>query len=268
MQVVRNPRGALAPPSECRRIQTIKSQEVPESKKRFIEGSVRRNSKTGDERSKKVKKLAVMVIAGAVAGFLLFPQVASAAPPTFGLKVGVNLSNLNGSDVATFESEFGPMKSKIGFCGGGYMVFALSKGMAIQVEALYTQKGSRFDMDVDGETVVLHWNEDYIEIPVLFKYTFETKGNIKPVLFAGPSVALKMSAKLKASFQGTSEDIDIPGFQSSDIGLVFGGGIDIGPRIRVDLRYTMGLTKLIEIEGQTGNLKNGVFSLMVGYSLK
>lgn len=213
-----------------------------------------------------MKKLITMAVAGAVAGLLLLPPVSSAAQPKFGLKVGVNSANLNGGDVSIFESEFGPMKSKIAFCGGGFVVFGLSKGMAIQVEALYTQKGSKFDLDIDGEIVDLNWNTDYIEIPVLFKYTFETKGNVKPVLFAGPSMAFKMTAKLKATYQGQSEESDIPGFKSSDIGLVFGGGLDIGPKIRVDLRYTMGLTKLLEMDGETADIKNGVFSLMVGYA--
>ena len=213
-----------------------------------------------------MKKLITMAVVGAMAGLLVLPQVASAAQPKFGLKVGVNSANLSGGDVSVFEDEFGPMKSKIGFCGGGFVVFALSKGMAIQVEALYTQKGSTFDIGVDGETVELNWNTDYIEIPVLFKYAFETKGKVVPVLFAGPAVAFKMTAKLKANFMGTSKSTDIPGFKSTDFGLVFGGGLDIGPKFRVDLRYTMGLTKLLEMDGETADLKNGVFTLAVGYA--
>lgn len=213
-----------------------------------------------------MKKLITMAVVGAMAGLLVLPPVASAAQPKFGLKVGVNSANLNGGDVAMFEDEFGPMKSKIAFCGGGFVVFALSKGMAIQVEALYTQKGSKFDIDIDGEIINLYWNTDYIEIPVLFKYTFETKGSVKPVLFAGPSVAFKMTAKLKATYQGDTEEDDIPGFNSTDFGLVFGGGLDIGPKFRVDLRYTMGLTKLLEMDGETADLKNGVFTLAVGYA--
>lgn len=213
-----------------------------------------------------MKKLTVMAVVCAVAGLLLLPQVSSAAQPKFGLKVGVNMADLTGGDVASYTEMFGPVKSKVAFCVGGFVVFGLSKGMAVQVEALYTQKGADFDMAVDADTVTVHWNTDYIEIPVLFKYTFETKGNLKPVLFVGPSVAFNMSAKVKASYQGQSEEMDIPGFQSTDFGLVFGGGLDIGPRIRVDLRYTMGLTKLIEYEGETGDIKNSVFSLMVGYA--
>jgi hypothetical protein len=213
-----------------------------------------------------MRKWVLMAVAGTLAGLLLFPQVSSAAQPKFGLKVGLNSADLNGGDVSIFEEEFGPMKSKIGFCGGGFVVFGLSKGMAIQVEALYTQKGSTFDIDVDGETVDLNWETDYIEIPVLFKYTFETKGKVVPVLFAGPSVAFKMTAKLKATFMGTSKSSDIPGFKSTDFGLVFGGGLDIGPKFRVDLRYIMGLTKLLDMDGETADIKNGVFSLMIGYA--
>ncbi len=214
-----------------------------------------------------MRKLVVMMAVGALAGLLLLPPDASAAEPKFGLKIGLNLANLTGSDVASYEDFFGPVESKIAFAGGGFVVFELSKGMAIQAEALYTQKGADFDMPVDSTVVTVHWITDYIEIPVLFRYTIETTGNIKPMLFAGPAVAFKLTSKVKATSGGASEEMDIPGFKSTDFGLVFGGGIGIG-KISVDIRYTMGLTKLIEIEGEPGNLKNSVFSLMVGYSFK
>ncbi len=218
-----------------------------------------------------MKKLTALAVACAVAGLLLLPQVSSAAQPKFGLKVGLNSADITGADLAAFESLFeAPFKPKIGFCGGGFVVFALSKGMAIQVEALYTQKGAKaegmIDLGAGPEPFTVSWNTDYIEIPVLFKYVFETKGNLKPVLFAGPSVAFKMTAKLKASVQGQSDEMNIPGFKSTDFGLVFGGGLDIGPKIRVDLRYILGLTKLVDMDGTTADIKNGVFSLMVGYA--
>src|SRR5512135_2983573 len=105
-----------------------------------------------------MKKLIIAVVAGALAGLLLLPPAASAAQPKFGLKVGLNMDNLTGSDVALYEEFFGPVESKIAFAGGGFVVFELSKGMAIQVEALYTQKGADFDMPVDTTTVTVHWN--------------------------------------------------------------------------------------------------------------
>ncbi len=219
-----------------------------------------------------MKKLVVMITIGALAGLLLLPPTASAVPPKFGLKAGVNLADINGADVGALESFFGSSwKSKVGFCGGGFVIFPLSKGMAIQAEALYTQKGAKMSGTIDvgagPEPFKLYWNTDYMEIPVLFRYAFGTAGNLKPFLYAGPSLGIKVSAKLKVEAQGISEEENIEAFRSTDFGLVFGGGVDIG-KIAVDLRYTLGLTKLLASEGETADIKNGVFSLMVGYSFK
>jgi len=219
-----------------------------------------------------MKKLVLMAVAGVLAGLLVLPPVSSAAQPKFGLKVGLNSADINGADVGTLESFFGSSwKTKLGFCGGGFVIFPLSKGMAIQAEALYTQKGSEMSGNIDvgagPEPFKLYWNTDYLEIPVLFKYGFATQGRLKPFLFAGPALGIKLSAKLKVDFEGTSADQDIPSFRSTDFGLVFGGGVDIG-KIKVDLRYTLGLTKLLASGGQTADIKNGAFSLMVGYSFK
>jgi len=219
-----------------------------------------------------MRSLAKLAVVGAVAGLLVFPSLSSAAPPKFGLKAGLNVADIHGADVGTLESLFGSSwKAKLGFCGGGFVIFPLSKGMAVQAEALYTQKGAEMSGTIDigagPEPFKLYWNTDYLEIPVLFRYGFETKGRLKPFLFAGPALGIKMSAKLKVEAEGESADQDISNFRSTDFGLVFGGGVDIG-KISIDFRYTMGLTKLLESEGQTADIKNGVFTLMVGYCFK
>jgi Outer membrane protein beta-barrel domain len=215
----------------------------------------------------KMKKLGMMAVAGALAGLLFLPMTSSAAEMRGGLKIGLNLADLNGADIATFETEFGaPWKSKLAFCGGGFITFSLSKTMAIQAEALYTMKGARLETTVDTQDVEVSWNTSYLEIPVLFKLMIPAKGRIQPSLFAGPALAIKLSGKLKVEAGGASAEQSIPGIKSTDLGLVLGAGADIGLKIRVDLRYTLGLTKMIEIDGVTSDIKNGVFSLMVGYA--
>jgi len=219
-----------------------------------------------------MRRLFVMAVACAVAGLLMLPQVSSAAPPKFGLKAGLNSANLSGADVGTLETAFGSSwGSKLGFCGGGFIVFSLSKAMAIQAELLYTQKGAKMsgtiDLGAGPEPFKLYWNADYIEIPVLFTYSFETAGKVKPALFVGPALGIKASGKLRVEAQGASAEEDIPDLRSTDFGLVFGGGVDIG-KIRVDLRYTLGFTKLLESGGETADIKNGAFTLMVGYTFK
>ena len=55
--------------------------------------------------------------------------------------------------------------------------------------------------------------------------------------------------------------------KSTDFGLVFGGGVDFGlgkGYFTIDLRYTLGLTTISDFEDE--DVKNGAFSLMLGYS--
>ena len=215
-----------------------------------------------------MRKWAVMAVAGAVAGLLLLPPVSSAAETRFGLKIGLNLADLHGADLALLESEVfdAPFKTKLAFCGGGFITFNLSNTMAIQAEALYTMKGSKLEAVVGTETVTLSWITDYLEIPLLFKVMIPTKGRVQPFLFVGPALGIKLTGKLKAEGGGQSAEQTIEGLKSTDFGLVLGGGVDIGPKIRADFRYTLGLTKLIEEAGESLDIKNGVFSFMVGYA--
>jgi len=97
-------------------------------------------------------------------------------------------------------------------------------------------------------------------------------GGVKPCLFAGPVLALKLSGKMKAEYAGESEEEDIEDedMKSTDFGLVIGAGLDFGlgapgmGKLTVDIRYSLGLSTISTFEGD--DVKNGVFSLMVGFS--
>ena len=175
---------------------------------------------------------------------------------------------LSGADVdATLE---GSVKSRMGLVFGGFVTFEISDAFAIQPELLYTMKGGK--ASEGGEDLVVKL--DYLEIPVLAKFNIPTEGSVKPCLFAGPAVALKLSAKYKWTGDGESETgdvseigIDVKGL---DLGLVFGAGLKAGMGetggIIVDIRYTLGLQKAAKAGDVDVKIKNGGFSLMVGYS--
>jgi hypothetical protein len=111
---------------------------------------------------------------------------------------------------------------------------------------------------------------DYLEIPVLVKIIFPSPGGVNPYLFAGPAVAIKVSGKVKAEFAGESDEEDIEDMKSTDFGLVIGAGVDFGfgalgkGTLSVDIRYSLGLSTISDFEGD--DVKNGAFSLMVGFS--
>lgn len=199
----------------------------------------------------------------------------------YGLKAGLNLANWSGDGAKPDEGE--DKKMKLGFGAGGFVTYSINEMFALQPEVFYTMKGAKYEGD--GWTMTLKY--DYLEIPVLAKVIMPTEGNIAPHLFVGPSLGINLSAKYKWEEDGETDEGDIkdlmwPGdVKSTDFGLVFGAGVDIGmphSAITLDGRYTLGLTSISEeyeyvIDEYTGetetcecDIKNSVISFIVGYS--
>ena len=182
-----------------------------------------------------------------------------------GLKAGVNISNLSGDDA-------GSPDSKTGFAFGGFFVYQFSPMFAIQPEAYYTMKGATDKMDFEGTTVDLTYTLDYIEIPVLFKFLIPIQGSgVKPAIFAGPFLGINTTAKVKAEFNGQSQEDDITDTKSTEFGLQFGGGIGfpVGKgELGVDIRYILGLST-IDDSADEADVKNNVINinLYYGFSL-
>jgi len=207
-----------------------------------------------------------------VAFVLMFAMSSFAFEPGltgYGLKAGVNMANFSGDDV---DIEGADKKMRLGFSAGGFVTYSISEMFALQPEVFYTMKGAKYEAE-DGDVTFKY---DYLEIPVLAKVTIPTEGNIAPNLFIGPALAINLSAKAKA-------DVDIGGYEagveldvkdwtkSTDFGLVFGAGVDIGmphSAITVDGRYVLGLATTHEAEEgeEEEDIKNGVISFMVGYT--
>lgn len=216
-----------------------------------------------------MKRLIITIFATVVV-FTLSSASVSAQGLTAGLKGGMNIANLHGKDVKELEEEMGvDFVSKMGFCAGGFITYNLNDMFAIQPELLFTMKGAKAEREILGETVKVTMKLNYLEIPVLAKLSIPTPGNVRPSLFVGPSLAIKLSSKFKTEIAGISEEEDIEELKSTDFGLVFGGGIDFGlgrGKLTVDARYTLGLTKVHEPEeGEEIDIKNGAISIMVGY---
>ena len=167
-----------------------------------------------------------------------------------GMKVGANLANLSG-DISNNAMKFG-------FAGGAFITYKFSPQLGIQPEVLYVMKGTKAD-EGDGKLKF-----DYIDIPVLLKYFIPTEGNIKPNIFAGPTVGFLMSAK--SEYGDESEDVK-DYLKSINVAAAFGAGVEIvmeSMAVTFDARYTLGVTNIND-EGD-GDLKTGDISILVGFS--
>ncbi len=207
-----------------------------------------------------MKKVFTLLFVLSIFSIMSFAQMQA------GLKAGLNLANLSGDDA-------GSPDSKTAFAFGGFFAYQFSPMFAIQPEIYYSMKGATDNMTFEGATVDITYTFDYIEIPLLLKFMIPIQGsNIKPAIFAGPHVAINTTAKVKAEYQGDSQEEDIEDFKSSEFGLQFGGGVGftVGKgELGFDIRYILGLSTIFDVEGDP-DVKNSVinFNLYYAFSLK
>lgn len=152
---------------------------------------------------------------------------------SFGMKAGVNFSNVSGAKVDGKDA-----KGRTGFYVGGLADYSISDKFSIQPEVLYSMEGA------DKNSL------DYIRIPVMAKY--EVVENFS--ILAGPSFAFRMAAENALVEKST---------KSSDFGLGIGAAYAFG-NIFVDARYNMGLSDIKDGD-QKDSLKNNNIQLGIGY---
>jgi hypothetical protein len=201
-----------------------------------------------------MKKLLTVLAIAAIVGLAALPQTA-AAGVQFGIKVGANMAKPTGADA---QDPLATIKSRVGFTGGIFLAFNLGKVVTIQGEALYTMKGATYVALDDSYTNKLY--SDYIEIPLLLKIKIPLPA-IQPFVFAGPSVGFKLSEKVEENGVPLGEKL----FKNNDYGAIFGAGLNLGKSFMLDVRYSLGLQKVIDtVGGDPIDYKNGVFSATIG----
>jgi len=202
-----------------------------------------------------MKRLATVLVIAAFAGLLALPQPAHAGVQ-FGIKAGGNMARPTGIDA---QDPLATLKTKVGFNGGIFLAFNLGRVVTIQWEALYTMKGATYVALDDSYTDKLY--ADYIEVPLLLKLRLPLP-IVQPFVFAGPSVGFKLQEKLEHNGEELTEKL----FKSNDYGAVFGAGLNLGRNFMVDVRYSLGMQKVIStIEGEVQpDYKNGVWSASIG----
>jgi hypothetical protein len=203
-----------------------------------------------------------------VMGLVLSLGVSSASAQTgasFGVKAGVNFANMDfsGDDAGVSFDQ------RMGLVAGAFVLVPMTETFGVQIEGLYSQKGSKVDSEDFGGEVRFEF--DWFDVPVLARYTIPSSTSTSFHLFAGPSFSFKLGAKSVFEFDGEEEeeeDVDDQ-FKGFDFGLVIGAGVDFG-KFTIDGRYTHGLTDLNDFDeilddDEIVEVKNRVFSIMAGF---
>jgi outer membrane protein with beta-barrel domain len=215
---------------------------------------------------KRIMSVAVLSAALLTAGTSLFAQeqqtsTENSLSPKFGIKGGVNLTNMYVQDVSDENM-------KVGFNAGFFAKLPITKGFSIQPELLYSSKGAKetYNNFIEGEGEY-RFNLNYIELPVLAVINVAKNFNVH----VGPYVSYLAAANIKdLKDDGTIDEItelDAENFNRFDYGLVGGLGIDIS-NFTLGARYNYGLREIGKSGSLSGELtkdsKNSAISLYIG----
>lgn len=185
----------------------------------------------------------------------------AAQSPKIGVLGGITSSNVtvDGENVSF------SLESRTAITAGLSLQFPLSPMLDLEVDALYTSKGTKISDGGDSAELKL----SYIDVPVLLRYNLGT-AEAKPFLLAGGSVGIKASCSIGAtsgSVSASSDCIDVvqDDQKSVDLGLTFGGGVAFN-RFSIQARYTLGLTDIFDDDDDSVTSKNTTLFLLAGFS--
>lgn len=187
----------------------------------------------------------------------------SSLSPKFGIKGGVNLTNLYVDDDVSDEN------MKVGFNAGFFAKLPVTRGFSIQPELLYSSKGAKetYNNFILGEGEY-RFNLNYIELPVLAVFNLAKNFN----LHVGPYVSYLAGVNIKDlnKDEGTIDEVaelDADNFNRFDYGVAGGLGIDIS-NFTIGARYNYGLKEIGKSGSVSGELlkdsKNSAISLYIG----
>ncbi|MBP2649039.1 MAG: hypothetical protein H6Q77_2663 [Gemmatimonadetes bacterium] len=206
--------------------------------------------------------MSIRVLVTTAAVIASLPFGAAAQQIGGGVKGGLSLG-----DVPKFADEIyegGNTSLRAGFAAGGFIAIRFGSGFSVQPEVLYTQKGVKIDFSDGSMSADLRYKADYIDVPVLARYTFG-KG-LRGYVFAGPSFDFQLSTKVAASLleqsgeQDVSEDVE-----NFEFAMVFGGGIEVGPLL-LEARWSEGLTNLAaDATSEDPVIKSRTYLFLVGF---
>jgi hypothetical protein len=184
-----------------------------------------------------------------------------------GLKAGISFASVGGS-----ESD-GSYGLRTGLTAGAFAVVRGNSRVALQLEALFTEKGGKqvlHDPNVTQGELSATFKLDYFDLPVLARIRGPRLASARVHFLAGPMVSMRLGAKYQEGFTDSGSfgvNIDIgDDVRRFDLGLVVGAGADIGSHLVVDARYGYGLRNLFDSDTES-SLKNRGFAVTAGFRI-
>ena len=185
--------------------------------------------------------------------FAFADQAKAQSPLNFGVKGGVNITNISGPGDSP--------DSRTGILAGIVVDISLpAVPLGVETGLYYSQKGA--ESEEMGAT--MSTNLDYLEVPVLAKLSIGPPGPFTPHILAGPYLAFNINAE--DDFEGQTTDIS-DSINSTDFGGVVGVGADFSlglTTLNAQARYSFGLTSVFDSDMVQDDYKNRAITLSVG----
>jgi hypothetical protein len=267
--------------------------------------------------SRKPMILAVAVALLPAILFTISDESAAQGALTFGFTLGPNMSDCNG-----FDDLFGGLPAKertrAGVMAGGYIAYSITPNIKLESGLMYSMEGCSRDYSfeewwydeiaeadyVQRGTFATCVGLDYLQIPIIARYTIGNPSGSAPYLLGGASIGFNLRSELDWELTGQVESFSQEGdllssfyfywpgtadigshVNTTNISLILGGGygLRLGPgRVIAEARYIYGLSDILKTTGPVllqaetggellGNFEQAqtrVISFSVGYTLQ
>lgn len=189
-------------------------------------------------------RVAVLSSLFVLASLLFTALPARAQGPGFGVKLGPTFTS--------FDAVSGGYNNKTGFQGGVFFGGNLPGRVGVMGEVLYAKKST----EQNGQTLDLY----FLEIPILLRVNAGARDRTGLTAYAIGGPAIDINLKAKQNNLNVKDN-----YQSTDLGVIAGGGIEIS-RFILEARYNWGLRNVLKANsGPATDLKTRSFAVMVGF---
>jgi hypothetical protein len=184
-----------------------------------------------------IKKLWIVCFA------IAFANTVNAQDVKIGLKLGMNVASVNGSNANNLDS-------RTGLVLGATAEIPLGEKFSIQPELLYSAQGAQqrdnFKFDLN-----------YVSFPIMAKYYIANGFSVE----AGPQFSFLIKDQLVPIDQYSGATKENTNAENFDLAANLGLGYQFKSGIFFQTRYNLGLIAITE----NPDIKNGVFQMTLGY---
>jgi len=149
--------------------------------------------------------------------------------------------------------------------------YYLNKHLSIQLEALYSEHGSRYNENFVFYSMYGHVKYTYVQAPLLLKYHFGPEA-LRFNVYAGPHYWQGVGNVETLHHFRSNTDVNKKSFEDAniynfDLGITGGLGVSVpafGGNIIGEFRYQYGLTDFVKSDDISSSNRN--FQLLIGYA--